>query len=174
VKRLLGPALLLVVWIMLQAELSVANVVGGIIVVGLVVAVDRRLRSPRLHRLHPVGVALLVVDLVKRLVTSSVVVVRTVIRPTDERLASGVVSVPLRTDSDLVATVVADLITLTPGTLTLDARTDPDDGPRLLVHVLGLADPQEVRDEVAALEARVLRAIEPPAGADATSRGGPR
>lgn len=161
-NRLLGPVLLVVFWILLQGDVTVANLVGGLIVVALVAAIDRRLRSPREHRFHLVGVVLLTADLVWRLITSSVVVAWTVIRPTDERLASGVVSVPLRTDSELVATVVADLITLTPGTLTLDARMDPTEGgPVLLVHVLGLGDAQDVRDEVAVLEDKVLRAIEP-------------
>jgi multicomponent Na+:H+ antiporter subunit E len=163
VSRYLGPALLLVVWVMLQGELTVANVVGGLLVVGIVVAVDTRLRAARHHRFHPVGVVLLTLDLLWRLVVSSLQVIGTVIRPTEDRLRSGVVSVPLSTDSPLVATVVADLITLTPGTLTLDARMgDAGEGrSHLLVHVLGLGDPGAVRDEVALLEHKVLRAVSP-------------
>lgn len=157
-RRLLGPALLLLVWIDLWGELSVANVVSGLAVVGLAVAIDARLRGPRRHRIRFVGIVLLVVDLLRRLVVSSLQLVRTILVPTESRLRSGVVSVPLSTDSELVATVVADLISLTPGTLTLDARPSP---PRLVVHVLGLDDPSEVRDEVAALERKVLRAVQP-------------
>lgn len=157
-RRLLGPVLLLLVWIGLWGELSVANVASGLAVVGLTVAMDTRLRGPRRHRIRFLGILLLVVDLIRRLVISSLQLVRTILVPDDSRLRSGVVSVSLSTDSELVATVVADLISLTPGTLTLDARPSP---PRLVVHVLGLDDPSAVREEVGALERRVLRAVQP-------------
>lgn len=157
-NRLAGPAALLVVWILMWGELTPANVLSGVVVVGVVVAVDTRLRRPRSHRISPVGMMLLGVDLIGRLVVSSIQVARTVVQPTPERLRAGVVSAPLRTDSTLVATVLADMISLTPGTVTLDVRPAP---PRLIVHVLGLGDPDEVLDDIAVLEDRVLRAIRP-------------
>lgn len=157
--------LLLAVWVLLWGELSVANLASGVVVVGAVTAVDARLRGPRRHRVRPWGVAVLLADLAVRLVVSSLVIARTVLRPTPERVREGVVVVGLDSDSDLVATVVADLITLTPGTLTLDVL----DGPRrLVVHVFGLGDPAEVHAEVHQLERRTLRALqplEPPGGA---------
>ena len=157
-SRLAGPAALLAVWILIWGELSVANVASGLVVVGAVVAVDARYRRPRAHHVHALGVITLVADLFVRLVVSSLQVAWTVVRPTPERLRAGVVAAPLRTDSALVATVLADLISLTPGTVTLDVRDGP---PCLLVHVLGLQDPDAVVAEIAALEQRVLRAVHP-------------
>ena len=157
-SRLVGPIGLLVIWVMIWGEPSAGNLASGVVVVGVVVLVDRRLRRPRHHRINPVGVVLLVLDLVRRLVVSSVRVVRTVLRPTPERLRSGIVMVPLQTGSPLVATVLADMISLTPGTISVDVRWDPS---RLFVHVLGLADPADVVDEVNRIEQRVLRAIRP-------------
>jgi multicomponent Na+:H+ antiporter subunit E len=162
-SRVVGPIGLLVVWVMLWGEPSVGNLASGVVVVGVIVAVDRRLRRPRRHRVDPVGLVLLVVDLFRRLVVSSIRVVRTVLRPTPERLRSGVVMVPLATTSPLVATVLADMISLTPGTISVDVRWAPS---RLFVHVLGLADPADVVDEVSRIERRVLRAIRPVDGAD--------
>jgi multisubunit Na+/H+ antiporter MnhE subunit len=92
------------------------------------------------------------------LVTSSVSIAATVLRPRPDRLRAGVVNCPLRSDDPLVATVVADSITLTPGTLTLDVHAEP---PSLDVHVLGLGDPDDVRADVARLERLVLGAITP-------------
>ena len=157
-RRLVGPAALLVVWLLLWGEVSLANLASGVVVVAVLTAVLAPLRAAPAHRLHAWGVTVLCADLVWRLVVSSLQVARTVITPTPERLRSGVVAAPLASGSPLVATVVADLITLTPGTLTLDVRSDP---PHLLVHVLGLDDPDAVRAEVADLEAMVLRAVEP-------------
>lgn len=169
-RRWVAPAALLVVWLMLWGEVSVANLASGVLVVGLLWALVPRLRRAPRHRFHPWGIVLVVVDLGVRLVLSSLQVIRTVLTPTPDRLRSGVVAVPLRSSSPLVATVVADLITLTPGTLTLDVRTSP---PEVVVHVLGLDDPDTVRDEVAELEALVLRAVEPLADPQADPQAGP-
>lgn len=155
-SRLVAALVLLAVWLLLWGELSAANVVSGVVVVGAVVAVDARLRAPRRHRVHPVRALLLLVDLVRRLVVASWAVVMTVLNPTPRRLSSGVVRVRMTTDSPVVTTLVADLITLTPGTLTLDAR----DGA-LFVHVLGLSDPDAVRAEVRELERLVTAAFTP-------------
>lgn len=155
-SRAAGPAGLLVVWLLLWGELSAANVASGLLVVGLVVLADRRLRLPRRHRVHPVRVLVLLADLALRLVVASWAVVLTVLRPSPDRLRSGVVRVPLSATSPTVVTLVADLISLTPGTLTLDAR----DGV-LYVHVLGLVDPDRVRSDVGQLERLVTAALTP-------------
>ena len=69
--------------------------------------------------------------------------------------------------SRLVATIVADAISLTPGTLTLEARyRDGEDPPRgsppvLYIHVLGLADPEDIRADVHRLERLVVSAVTP-------------
>ncbi|MCZ7627831.1 MAG: Na+/H+ antiporter subunit E [Microthrixaceae bacterium] len=95
-----------------------------------------------------------------RLVTSSAAVVATVLAPTPARLRSGVVAVRLSQDSALVATIVADAISLTPGTLTLEARR-VGSSIMLFIHVLGLGDPDEIRADVEGLEELVLRAVTP-------------
>ena len=82
------------------------------------------------------------------------------------------VACPLLNQTPLVATIVSDAITLTPGTLTLDVRTDPT---VLYVHVLGLGDPDDVRADVKELERLVVGAVEPrrpdvPAGNDPEER----
>jgi multicomponent Na+:H+ antiporter subunit E len=159
------------VWILLWGEPSEANLASGLLTVAVMVAVDSRLRRPRTHRVHPLAVAVLVADLLGRLVVSSLQVARAVLWPTPARLRAGVVSVPLRTDSPLVATVLADLISLTPGTVTLDVREAP---PRLLVHVLGLGDADALVADMVALEARVLRAVDPITTGRPDHRGGAR
>lgn len=157
-NRIVGGIGIVVVWVLLFGEVTAANVVGGIGVAVAVTVIFPR-RAPRArHRLSPWGVVVLLGDLAVQLVVSSCRVAMAVIRPTPARVQAEVVRVSLSTDSELVGTVVADLITLTPGTLTLDVRHDPE---RLIVHALGDTDPAEVRASVHALEERVLRAIAP-------------
>lgn len=164
-SRLLGPPLLLVVWLALWGEISVVNVVSGIAAVAVVTLVVRRMAGPS-HTLRPFGVLRLFAVFAWRLVTSSATVVATVIAPTPARLRSGIVGVELSHPSQLVASILSDAISLTPGTLTLDVRypADRPDGtapPTLYVHVLGLADPAEIRTDVQRLESIVLAAVTP-------------
>lgn len=168
-NRVAGGAGIVVIWVLLFGELTVANLLGGVVVATAVTMLFPR-RDPRArHRGSAWGCLVLIADLAVQLVVSSARVAVAVIRPTPSRVRTQVVRVPLRTDSELVATVVADLITLTPGTLALDVRHDPE---RVIVHALGEMDPTEVRASVQALEARVLRAITPE-GARPRDGGGP-
>ena len=60
-------------------------------------------------------------------------------------LSPGIVAVPLDLTSDAGITVLANLITLTPGTLSLDVSPDRR---TLWVHALDVADPDAFRREV--------------------------
>jgi multicomponent Na+:H+ antiporter subunit E len=155
----------LVVWLALWGDASPVNVVSGVLVVAILAVLFRP--EPRAHRLHPFALVRLLAVFVWRLLSSSATVVLAVLAPTPARLRSGVVGVPLSHPSTLVATIVADAISLTPGTLTLEARYAHDDGsspsepPVLYIHVLGLADPAAIRDDVRKLERLVVSAITP-------------
>jgi multicomponent Na+:H+ antiporter subunit E len=169
VNRLLPTAFVLIVWLALWGEVSVVNVASGMLVVAILALVFRP--TPREHTLHPLALVRLLAVFVWRLLSSSATVVLTVLAPTPARLRSGVVGVALSHPSRLVATIVADAISLTPGTLTLEARYagDEDGGgdategtpPVLYIHVLGLADADAIRDDVRRLERLVVAAVTP-------------
>lgn len=59
----------------------------------------------------------------------------------DMRLKPGIVAFPLTVTSDVEITLLANLITLTPGTLSVDVSADRR---FLYVHALDLADPEAV------------------------------
>jgi multicomponent Na+:H+ antiporter subunit E len=87
------------------------------------------------------------------LTLSSVAVARAVLAPRIP--VPSFVTVPLaKAETDLEITLVANHITLTPGTLTVDVSRDRR---TLLVHSL-LADQADVRADVAAVEGRVTAA----------------
>jgi multicomponent Na+:H+ antiporter subunit E len=164
VSRLAPMLFALVVWLALWGEISVANVASGVVVVVILALLFRP--DPRGHRLHPFALVRLLGVFVWRLVSSSATVVLAVIAPTPARLRSGVVGVELSHPSTLVATIVADAISLTPGTLTLEARyadggSSASAPPVLYIHVLGLSDPAAIRDDVRRLERLVVSAITP-------------
>lgn len=76
-------------------------------------------------------------------------------------LAPAVVWLPLHSRTPLEITSLAHLITLTPGTLVLEAAAAP---PALLVHGMHAADPGAFRAELADLETRLLAVLRPPGG----------
>jgi multicomponent Na+:H+ antiporter subunit E len=72
------------------------------------------------------------------------------------QISPAVVGVPLDARTDIEITVVANLISLTPGTLSMDIS---DDRRVLYVHAMYLEDEQAFMDEIKYLESRVLRVM---------------
>lgn len=65
----------------------------------------------------------------------------------------GIIRVPIRSRSDLEVTLLANLISFTPGTLSLEVA---DDRSALYVHALHLVSPQHLRTRLWRMEDRLL------------------
>lgn len=144
---------LTVLWVMLWHDLSVANVLGGLLVGGAVLAFARLPRVVRVDRddrpqIRPVAVARLVAHLAYDLVRANVVVAREVLARRT-RINQGIVAVPLRTDSEVAAMAVVGVINLTPGTVAIDVLDSPH---VVYVHVLHVDDLETVRRDLMRLE----------------------
>lgn len=163
---------LTVTWVALQGDVSAGNALGGLGVSALVLVAVPMADAPRAHRVHPWALVRFVAFVTWSLVTSSVAVVMASLWPTDERLRAGIVRCELPGATPLVTTMVADAVTLTPGTLTVaaDATSDP---AVLHVHALGLGDVDGFRAEIADLHRRATAAMTP-LGPDPVDPGGVR
>ena len=144
-----------VVWTALWGSFSVANVLWG----GALGAASLALLPVR-HKQHRLPVRL--VPMLRfgllflwALVKASAVVAWEVVTPRND-INEGIVAIPLQTDSPGLITLLANSITLTPGTLTLDVREDP---PTLYVHVLHLREINDVRADIHRMEAVALAAF---------------
>jgi multicomponent Na+:H+ antiporter subunit E len=149
---------LTVVWVALWGDLSFANVLAGL-VLGTVVGVVFPLPPLRMHlRVRPLRLAWLIVHFLWDVVVASYqVAVRTLDFRHQPRNA--VIEVDLRTDSDFVLTVVAEMVSLVPGSLVVEARASTH---TLFLHVLDVGDLAGVeafRRQVFALERRVVLAL---------------
>ena len=158
-RRLALIAWLTLVWMLLWEDLSPGSVVGGALVGAAVVALFPDAGPRQFLRVRPLAAARLGVHFLFKLVEANVIVAWEVITPSNESVQLGVVAVPLVSDSDVMLTLVGNAVTLTPGTLTLEARRDP---PVLYVHVLHLASVDAVRADVRKLELLALRAFGDP------------
>lgn len=152
--RLVRMAWLLLVWLALWGDVTVANVVSGLLVGGAVVVGFDTWRDGELV-VRPLRVAHFALYFAYQLLVSSLTVALTVISPRG-RVHTAVVAVPLQGCTDAVATILADAITLTPGTLTLEVRREP---LTLFVHALDARDADAVRADVRQLEILVVRAF---------------
>jgi multicomponent Na+:H+ antiporter subunit E len=90
------------------------------------------------------------------LVLANVKVARTVLFTPTADLRPGIVAIPLDLKTDAEITTLANLITLTPGTLSLDVS---DDRHVLYVHAIEVDDPARFRDETKRGFERAVREV---------------
>lgn len=95
--------------------------------------------------------------LIKEIIKANIAVAKIVTRP-KININPGIIAVPIRCKTDLGITGIANTITLTPGTITVDIS---DDHSVLYVHCIDASDPAaicaSIRDD---LEKYVLEAFE--------------
>lgn len=140
---------LAVMWAALWGDLSL-----GTLTAGALVALGAQAAFPALAprppgRVNVFALVKLGVVFAWMLVTANLSVARRVLSPRLS-LSPLVVDVALPPCSDAIATVVANAVTLTPGTLTLDL-TRTADAVVLTVHNLDASGPEEVGADVLAL-----------------------
>jgi multicomponent Na+:H+ antiporter subunit E len=136
--------ILALTWAALQGELNTSNFVIGFLVSGAIIYIFRQMFfSPRYFRKTALGVTLALV-FIKELIKSNIAVLRVVLSPR-LRVRSGVIALPTALTNDVALTMLANMITLTPGTLTLDISADRR---YLFVHTLNLDDPEDVKQEI--------------------------
>ena len=157
VRQLPLIAWLVLLWMLLWGTWSWANLLSGAV---LAVLVTWLLPLPPVvehARFRPLAVLHLVGWFAWDLLVSSLQVAWLSLRPGSARAA--VIGVQLRTDSDLLLTLITNTVNLVPGALVLDVdRTSR----RLLVHVLLVRDEAEVerqRRNVLVVEERVVKAF---------------
>lgn len=145
------------VWMLLWRDVSVGTAVGGLLVSGMIETwiAGRRGRT----RIAPLGALVFGVRYAGMVVASNLRVAWEVITPDNTDIREAIVAVPLRTRSMQVALLVANAVTYTPGTLTIDLSGTP---PVLFVHVLHYESEEQVRGTVWELERLAMRAL--PAG----------
>lgn len=93
---------------------------------------------------------------VHELILSAWRVAMIVLRPKIE-LQPGIIAFPLTVDRDFEITMLANLITLTPGTLSVDVS---EDRKTLYVHCIDVPDPQATIDDIKnGFERKILEAF---------------
>lgn len=145
--------LLTLAWVVLTGDFSGLNLLAGLVFGYLALALIQSQvpglagyaqRVPRL--------VLFVGFFIKELVKANLRVAFDIVTP-PWHMRPGVIAMPLTARTDFEITFVANLISLTPGTLSLDVS---DDRRVLYIHAMFLDDEESLRDGLAEMERRAL------------------
>ncbi len=164
-------AVLVAIWLLLWGAISVANLLSGALVAGLLLVVfpiDHGVVAVR-HRLRPVAVGRLVLFVVGDLLRSTAGTAIDVLR-VHSKVRTGVIACPLRVDNDGLVTFLANVIALSPGTMPIEVTYRPH---VLYVHSLHATDPDQTRAFVARLEELAVRAVGGPEALAAVAEPAP-
>jgi multicomponent Na+:H+ antiporter subunit E len=154
---LAAVVVLTLTWVLLWDRVSLFVVLTGVLLSLGVFAVFPLPRIERPGRVRPGALAQLVGRLALDVVRSSVRVLGLVFASRTPR--SAIIRVQLRSRSDIVLTMTAELVSLTPGTIVLEVRRASS---TLYLHVLDSVEPAalaQAAQDVLGAEARVLRAF---------------
>ncbi|MEP3280168.1 MAG: Na+/H+ antiporter subunit E [Stappiaceae bacterium] len=148
--------LLTFAWGAVTGSFSAINLLFGFVLGGFGLFLIREQVGTSRYFSRGWKVLVLAAIFVYELVLSAVRVARIVISPTIV-LRPGIIAYPLTVDRDFEITMLANLITLTPGTLSVDVS---EDRKTLFVHCIDVPDPDETITEIRdSFERRILEAF---------------
>ncbi|MBE0570296.1 MAG: Na+/H+ antiporter subunit E [Ignavibacteriaceae bacterium] len=155
-NQLLLNILLGIAWVLLVGEVEFEIFVEGMIIGYLILWISRSaLGGTKFFRKIPVMI-MFIFYFIKELIIANLKVAYDVITPKDY-MKPAIIAVPLEVKTDLEITLFANLLTLTPGTLSLDVSSNKN---VLYVHALYVKDADSFRDELKnGLEKRLLEVL---------------
>ena len=147
-----------VIWAAASGGLTLPNLLLGVVVAAaaLLLIRDRLKSRGGLGRL--LRFASLALLFLSELVLSAITVAVWTLRPNVRAgLAPAIIAFPLTVTRDIEITLLANLITLTPGTLSVDVSADHK---RLYVHALDCRDPEGLKRQIAdGFERKIIEAF---------------
>jgi len=147
---------LAVVWAALSGQFTLASLLVGFIVGYVTLWAMQPLFPASRYCAKVIGLVKLAIFFLWELLVSSLKVAWSVVTPL-RYSKPGIITVPLDVKSDTEITVLGNLISLTPGSLSLDIS---DDRRHLVVHAMFIEDPEDFRREVKlGMEHRVREAL---------------
>jgi len=150
--------MLAVVWAALVGTFTLASLAIGFMLGYVALLTVRQLFGATTYFERVMRVLRLAARFISELIVSSLRVVWDVVTPT-ELSRPGIVAVPLTVSSEIGVLLTSNLISLTPGSLSLDVSPD---GKTLFVHAMFVDDPEKLRQDILqGIERRIKEAIEP-------------
>lgn len=136
--------LLAMIWVLLTGRFTLSSSVVGVVVGFLAIAALRQVVGGRRYVRAVGGVVRLAVGFAKELVHANLQLARDILRPVPP-FRPGIITYDASDLPPVETVLLSNLVSLTPGTLTIDAE---DDGSRMYVHALYADDPERIRAEI--------------------------
>jgi len=135
-RVLFWSGLLFCIWLILSANLQMANIVVGLVISFSISLLYTKFfaKEDKFEMINPFWFFVYLLVLAKNLITSNLQIAKRVLSK-DMKLAPQIVEVKTELKSDWKKLLLANSITLTPGTLTLDIKDD-----LLEIHVIEFRD----------------------------------
>lgn len=149
------------VWLLLWGRVTPGLIASGIVIAALAMSLFPMPALEIRGRPRPLFVAAFLARFVFDVVVASVQVAWLAVRPGPEPPCA-VIGVDLHTKSDLMLTLVGEVLSLVPGSLVVEVDRA---STILYLHVIGVEGPEDVereRNRAAAVEARMIRAFGSP------------
>ena len=153
---ILELALLALAWMALTGDWSLPALVFSGALGWILLRLVRPLGGEGFRRVRLARLPGVLLFVLKELALANLKVAAAVVAPAG-RLRPAVVAVPLALDRDAEIALLANLVTLTPGTLSLDVSPDRR---TLYVHAMAVTSPDDLRREIRdGFERRILEAF---------------
>jgi multicomponent Na+:H+ antiporter subunit E len=148
--------LLAIVWVAITGSASFLNLLFGFVLAAIALSIVRASYGGGLYLGRGRKIVSLLFLFLSELAKSAWAVAVAVMSPRMD-VKPGIFAFPLTVDHDFEITLLANLITLTPGTLSVDVS---EDRKILYVHALDCSDPESIRRSIAdGFERRILEAF---------------
>jgi multicomponent Na+:H+ antiporter subunit E len=145
VSFFLWNILLAVNWALLTGQFNLENLAGGFVIGFLLLWVLRQSFGQTDYFPRVRNALVFSLTFMRDLLLSNLSVARTVLLEPRDKINPAFLAIPLDAKTDAEIALLANLITLTPGTLSLDVSTDRS---VLYIHTLDVEDVDALRDEV--------------------------
>ncbi|RSK28585.1 Na+/H+ antiporter subunit E [Bacillus sp. HMF5848] len=132
------------VWMFLQNSWSIATFVIGYLLGMLLLFAFRRFFAQRFYMHNVISIVKLLFIFLRELIKSNITVIRHILKPKLD-IRPGIFALPTELKQDWEITTLANLITLTPGTVVVDVS---DDNKILYVHAMDIEDKEKAIYEI--------------------------
>lgn len=151
--------ILALIWAALTTDFTARNIAWGLILSFIVLAITSSIweTNERSYTSRTWLIIKFIFYIIGDTIVSNIKIACDVITP-NPRFKPGVISVPLDVKSDLEITLVANILSFTPGTLSLDVSSDRT---KLFFHTMYTQNIEEQRDIIKRhIEQRILGILE--------------
>ncbi|WP_243387683.1 Na+/H+ antiporter subunit E [Bacillus kexueae] len=142
--QILLNSLIAFIWMFLQNSYTASSFVVGYVLGLFIIFALRRFFHRRFYLYNVIAVIKLLLIFIKELILSNLSVLKVIISP-KLNMKPGIFSLETTLEKDWEITLLANLITLTPGTLVIDVS---DDNKTLFIHAMDLDDVEQARQDI--------------------------